>query len=235
MRAWQPRGPGSEIPEFLIPPPPNGIRSPRSGPRSCRFRSGLGGMQRAAARTAQVRNPITVIAACCARAPSGHAVAALPPSSVMNSRRSFDHLVGNREQAWRKRQAECLGSLEIEDQLELGRLYDGQIGGLFPLEYPANVDADEPIRVSQAGSITHQAAGRGELARLIEGRNCVTCRQRHNLMSPTGTKRIDGNKNRFGMHLQHCCESGVDLVFVAGIEDRICFPITRAAVSASLT
>ena len=31
--------------------------------------------------------------ACCARAASGHAAAA-PPSSVMNSRRSFDHLVG---------------------------------------------------------------------------------------------------------------------------------------------
>jgi hypothetical protein len=25
------------------------------------------------------------------------------------------------------------GSLEIEDQLELDRLYNGQIGGLFPL------------------------------------------------------------------------------------------------------
>jgi hypothetical protein len=36
-----------------IGPPPSGIRSLRSGPRSRRFRSGLGGMQRAAARTAQ--------------------------------------------------------------------------------------------------------------------------------------------------------------------------------------
>ena len=32
------------------------------------------------------KNPITGIAACCARAASGHATAA-PPSSVMNSRR----------------------------------------------------------------------------------------------------------------------------------------------------
>ena len=32
------------------------------------------------------RNPITGIAGCCARAASGHAIAA-PPSSVMNSRR----------------------------------------------------------------------------------------------------------------------------------------------------
>ena len=34
-----------------------------------------------------LRNPITGIAGCCARAASGHAAAA-PPSSVMNSRRS---------------------------------------------------------------------------------------------------------------------------------------------------
>ena len=33
-----------------------------------------------------LRNPITGIAGCCARAASGHATAA-PPSSVMNSRR----------------------------------------------------------------------------------------------------------------------------------------------------
>jgi hypothetical protein len=40
--------------------------------------------------------PITAIAACCARAASGHVAA--PPMSVMNSRRSFDHLVGAGEQ-----------------------------------------------------------------------------------------------------------------------------------------
>ena len=42
-------------------------------------------------------HPITGIAGCCARSPSGHAIAA-PPRSVMNSRRctlrSFHHLVG---------------------------------------------------------------------------------------------------------------------------------------------
>ena len=35
----------------------------------------------------RLRNPITGIAGCCARAASGH-VAAAPPSSVMNFRRS---------------------------------------------------------------------------------------------------------------------------------------------------
>jgi hypothetical protein len=43
-----------------------------------------------------LRNPIIGIVACCARTASGHAAAA--PSSVMNSRRLNDHLVGAGEE-----------------------------------------------------------------------------------------------------------------------------------------
>ena len=39
----------------------------------------------------------------------------------------FDHLVGTREQRGRYGEAERLGSSEIENELELGRLLHGQI------------------------------------------------------------------------------------------------------------
>jgi hypothetical protein len=48
-----------------------------------------------------------------ARAASGQAVA--PPSSVMNSRVSFDDLVGKRKQLRRYIKAQHLGGLEIDD------------------------------------------------------------------------------------------------------------------------
>ena len=71
-------------------------------PRHSRRRSGHGGNACNAlayrSGAALPRNPITAIAGCCARAPSGH-VAAAPPTSVMNSRRFIRDLppkTGNR-------------------------------------------------------------------------------------------------------------------------------------------
>ena len=37
---------------------------------------------------------------------------------------SFDHLVGNGEQPWRKAEAECPGGVEVDHELEFGRLHD---------------------------------------------------------------------------------------------------------------
>ena len=41
---------------------------------------------------------------------------------------SFDHLVGGNSQRERNAQTECLCGVEIDRQLELRRLLDGQIG-----------------------------------------------------------------------------------------------------------
>src|SRR5262245_10503511 len=43
---------------------------------------------------------------------------------------SFDHLVGDREQRRGHTQAQCVGDLEVDRQLELGRCLHGQIGSL---------------------------------------------------------------------------------------------------------
>src|SRR5262249_51558659 len=57
----------------------------------------------------------------------GHRVLAVGalPRSVMNPRRSLDHLVGAGEQRRRHFEAKGSGRLEVDHQLEFGRLHDG--------------------------------------------------------------------------------------------------------------
>ena len=45
----------------------------------------------------------------------------------------LDHLIGAIEEIRRERQTESFGSLEVDHQLELGRLLDWKVGGLRPL------------------------------------------------------------------------------------------------------
>jgi hypothetical protein len=46
--------------------------------------------------------------------------------------RLFDHLVGEYEQVMRNSEAECMGGLEVDNEIEFGRLLDRDIGRLGP-------------------------------------------------------------------------------------------------------
>src|SRR6516164_5361667 len=100
-----------------------------------------------------------------------------PPSPFT----SFDHLVGDGEQPGRKAEAEYLGGVEVDHELELGRLHDRQIGGLLALENPASVDTGLAICVGKARSVAHQAANFRILAPGIDRRHLMVRRQRNEL------------------------------------------------------
>ena len=61
-------------------------------------------------------------------------------SAQEGGKRLFDHLVGAGEDQGREGKTQSFRGLHIDDQLELGRADEGQIGRLFALEYPARVD-----------------------------------------------------------------------------------------------
>ena len=82
----------------------------------------------------------------------------------------FDHLVGAGEHGRRYRQAERLCSLEIEDQLVLGRRLYRQIGGLLALEDTINVAGGPPVLVDIC-RVGNQAAGGDDVSRAVN-RGC---------------------------------------------------------------
>src|SRR5262245_37167414 len=98
---------------------------------------------------------------CCALTASG-AVRMLPPTRVTNARRSIslyslDDLVSSGQDRLRDREAERLGGLEIDDQLELGGLLDGEIGGFCTFQDLVDVGCGAPGNVPTARPIRHEA------------------------------------------------------------------------------
>src|SRR2546425_8792175 len=71
----------------------------------------------------------------------------------------FDDVVRPPQHRRRDRQAERLRRLEVDDQLELRWLLDGQIAGLRTLENLVHVGRGAPEQVSTVRSIGHQAPG----------------------------------------------------------------------------
>src|SRR5262245_28314131 len=59
----------------------------------------------------------------------------------------FDHLVGEQLHRVGDDQPQRLGGLEIDYQLELGRLHDGQIGGVGAPKNASAIDADLMVSI----------------------------------------------------------------------------------------
>src|SRR5437763_599070 len=77
---------------------------------------------------------------------------------VPRRRGSANHLICLEEDGWGNGEAEGLGCLEVDDQLELHRLLHRQVGGFRPLEDAIHVVGGAAEEVRQVRSIGHQTA-----------------------------------------------------------------------------
>src|SRR5215472_10022034 len=78
-------------------------------------------------------------------------------------RKLLDHLIGPDEQQLWHSQAERLGGLQIDDQLERCRLLEWQLGGVFAFQNPIDVISGFVLRGGEVWSIRQQAAQGVEL------------------------------------------------------------------------
>src|SRR6266567_3186222 len=80
----------------------------------------------------------------------------------------MNYFVRPRQQRGRDRQAQGLGRLEVDHQLELGGLLDGQIGRLGPLQDLVHVDRGTSLHLGSIDSIRHEAAWLNKHLELID-------------------------------------------------------------------
>ena len=62
----------------------------------------------------------------------------------------FDHLVGKHEYVMRNSKPERFGGLEIDDEIEFGRLLDRQVAGLRPAQ---NLSTNSAARRNRSGKL----------------------------------------------------------------------------------
>ena len=88
----------------------------------------------------------------------------------------FDHLVGAAKERGRDFEAERLGGLEVDDELDFSGLLHWQVGRLVALENPASIVASQTVCIRNSASVAYQAAGRSKLAILeYRGHRVTDC------------------------------------------------------------
>ena len=127
---------------------------------------------------------------------------------------SFDHLVGAGEQRRRHGEAEHPGSLEIDDQLDLGGLLNRQITGLFAFENAGGVDPGQTVSAGQVAALAHQAAGGDELADFVDRRD-----KRGELFAAGGEKRMGADDEPACSQSDQVCEHRIEVALSAGVQD----------------
>src|SRR5262249_4597741 len=70
-------------------------------------------------------------------------------------------------------ETECLGDLNVDDQLELSRLLDGEVGGLCPLQDLVHEGGSAPDEEDDARPVRHQAPFIRELTKAVHGRQAA--------------------------------------------------------------
>ena len=87
----------------------------------------------------------------------------------------FDHLVGASEQGERHGDAERLRRLQVDNQLDLGRLIHRQVGKLFAFQDAACVDAGKAVRLGKVVVAANGRSAQREESRVQRLKSIFNC------------------------------------------------------------
>src|SRR5213594_3627521 len=132
----------------------------------------------------------------------------LPPTIMANARRSIslrslDDLVGSDQERLRDRQAQRPGGLEIDDQLELGWLLDGEVARLRTFQDSIHVVRRAPVDGGKACPVGEEPSGLNKVLVQRDHRQPVLCRQIEDLNPVLREPYILEDDRGFGATL--CC------------------------------
>src|SRR5262249_29218250 len=108
---------------------------------------------------------------------------------------------------------------QVDHQVESSRLDNRQIGRLCAFENLCRIDADLLACVFKAGSVAHKAAGNGKFAPCSHYRECVSLRQRNNLLVSASKKDIGIDDERTGSFSNEGGEYHLEITFSARSDD----------------
>src|SRR5262245_211787 len=121
---------------------------------------------------------------------------------------SFDQLVGAQEERFGDREAEYFGSRQVDDEIELGRLFDGDVARLRPTQNLVDIVGGAPEQVGEVWSIGHQTSCFDVVPRPVHRRKSRADRQDVD-PNPVGVyERVGTDIKRFAAALE-CLEGGV--------------------------
>src|SRR5215468_9276204 len=132
---------------------------------------------------------------------------------------SFDHLVGKRQKLVGNLEAKRLRGLEVNHQLELGRLHDRQGGRLGSFENLPGIHSDLAKCFGEVCAVGDEPPGRNVFAPIINRGNFEVCRQHDNLMKSAEEEWVCAYNECPASVLGERSESIIDVTFAAGVKD----------------
>src|SRR5262245_18039658 len=121
-------------------------------------------------------------------------------------------LVRPLEQPLRNRQAQSLRGLEIDHQLELRWLLDGQVGGLGPFEDLVHVGGCTAVEVRKVRSIGHQTAGHNPFPYAKHARQVPLGDELNDVLSVHSDERILQDEERIRVRLGRAGECALKVL-----------------------